>query len=70
MRPGVLPSKPPTVSHIPEAESYERGLEALQIGAITMGLPSAVVLTALCYSLLKGLQREWHDEHGAVDQRT
>lgn len=34
LRPGVLPSKPPTVDVAPEASSYDRGLEALQIAEL------------------------------------
>jgi len=34
------------------------GLSALQTAAITTGLPFALVLTIMCYSLYRGLQRE------------
>ena len=35
------------------------GLEALQTGVIAIGLPFAVVLLILCYSLHKGLKQEY-----------
>jgi len=37
------------------------GLSALQAGAISTGLPFVIVLLVMCYSLQKGLHREYHD---------
>jgi choline/glycine/proline betaine transport protein len=34
------------------------GLTALQTASITVGLPFALVLLLMCYSLIKGLQQE------------
>ncbi len=37
------------------------GLTALQAGAITTGLPFVIVLLIMCYSLQRGLSREYRD---------
>ncbi|AJD47273.1 choline/carnitine/betaine transporter [Isoalcanivorax pacificus W11-5] len=40
------------------------GLEALQAGAVLTGLPFAMVLLLICYSLHKGLSEEWRNMRG------
>ncbi len=35
------------------------GLAALQTAAVTTGLPFAIILFVMCFSLFKGLQEEW-----------
>lgn len=42
------------------------GLEALQTGVIAIGLPFAVVLLVLCYSLHKGLKKEYNTNQKAL----
>lgn len=38
------------------------GLSALQTASISTGLPFALILLVMCYSLFKGLQREHHEK--------
>lgn len=45
------------------------GLEALQTGVIAIGLPFAVVLLVLCYSLHKGLKEEYDKGQKALKAR-
>lgn len=45
------------------------GLEALQTGVIAIGLPFAVVLLVLCYSLHKGLKEEYDKGQKALKVR-
>jgi len=37
------------------------GLDALQAGAISTGLPFVIILLVMCYSLKRGLDREWKE---------
>ena len=37
------------------------GLDALQAGSVLTGLPFAVVLLVMCYSLRRGLHQEWRE---------
>ncbi len=39
------------------------GLTALQTAALTAGLPFAIILLIMCYSLYKGLKEEWELEN-------
>lgn len=38
---------------------FAGGLKALQAGSVLTGLPFALVLLAMCFSLTRGLQQEW-----------
>jgi choline/glycine/proline betaine transport protein len=46
------------------------GLEALQMGAITIGLPFCILIVIMCYSLLLGLRREDNAQTAAGDEVT
>ena len=42
----------------------DTGVVALQAGAVLTGLPFAMVLLLICYSLHKGLSEEWRNMRG------
>lgn len=44
------------------------GLKALQAGSVLTGLPFALVLLVMCYSLRRGLHEEWRELRAAGDE--
>ncbi|SMO49862.1 BCCT family transporter [Gracilimonas mengyeensis] len=44
------------------------GLSALQTASISTGLPFALILLVMCYSLQQGLRREYQEKHNKIKQ--